>query len=357
MISDQELIIAEANIQRCLSLAQLGAGCVAPNPMVGAVLLYDGQIIGEGYHQRYGEAHAEVNCLDSVSKMDELKINKSTLYVSLEPCTHHGKTPPCSDLIIKKSIPKVVVGCIDPFAQVNGKGIEKLRRAGIEVVSPLLEQQCVEINKRFFTFQKKHRPYVILKWAESADGKLANADYSRAYLSSEFSNRLVHKWRLDEASLLIGTNTAYHDDPTLNQRHWKGPDPTRIILDLNLRLPHSLKIFDKGQNTIILNLHKNEVNGKLIYSKIDDDVYLINNILKRIYELKINSVMVEGGTRILQTFIDSGIWDEARVIRNQVKTIGNGIEAPILKQAQINEQEELTSDLISYYSNLQNEGY
>ena len=255
-------------MHRCLELAGHGSGYVSPNPMVGAVLVHSGRIIGEGYHQRYGQAHAEVNCIDSVSETDRRLIGESTLYVSLEPCAHFGKTPPCTDLIIKHKIPKCVVGCRDPFKEVDGKGIEKLRAAGVHVEVGVLEKECKELNKRFFTFHTEHRPYIILKWAQTGDGFIAgplnpSASWRRTFedsgetkviqerllISNEYSNRLVHKWRSEEASILVGTNTALLDDPELTTRLWTGPSPVRIVLDMNLRLPSSLKMFnDTGQN-------------------------------------------------------------------------------------------------------------
>src|SRR4026209_222335 len=205
---------------RCLELAEKGSGYVAPNPMVGAVLVHDGKIIGEGYHRQYGQAHAEVNCLSSIKEGDKNKIARSVLYVSLEPCSHFGKTPPCTDLIITNKIPNVVIGCSDPFKEVNGKGIEKLKAAGVNVVYGILERECQQLNKRFFTFHTRHRPYIILKWAETADGKIAGDGASRLFISNEQTNRLVHKWRSEEASILVGTNTVLMHDPELTTRNW-----------------------------------------------------------------------------------------------------------------------------------------
>ncbi|MFI5128490.1 MAG: bifunctional diaminohydroxyphosphoribosylaminopyrimidine deaminase/5-amino-6-(5-phosphoribosylamino)uracil reductase RibD, partial [Chitinophagales bacterium] len=249
---------------RCLELAKLGAGQVAPNPMVGAVLVHDDRIIGEGYHQKYGEAHAEVNCIGqaALSGLTDA-ISQSTLYVSLEPCSHFGKTPPCTDLIIKHKIPKVVIGCRDPFKEVNGKGIEKLIAAGIEVQQGVLEKECIDLNKRFLTFHTQHRPYIILKWAETADGFMAppapqggireESVRQRLLISNEYTNRLVHRWRSEEAAILVGTNTIENDDPELTTRLWPGHSPVRLIVDMNLRLPSSLKVFNGQEETIIFN--------------------------------------------------------------------------------------------------------
>ena len=242
----------EQCIQRCLQLADLGAGYTAPNPMVGALLVHDGLVIGEGYHQQYGEAHAEVICLRSVLASDRHRIPFSTLYVSLEPCCHFGKTPPCTDLIIREKIPHVVIGCRDPFPLVNGKGIERLQAAGVKVDCPVLEKMAEEKNRRFFTFHRQKRPYVILKWAESANHKMASGT-GRHFISNHWSNRLVHKWRSEEAGILVGTNTAFLDNPELTARLWPGKNPVRIVLDQNLRLPQTLNLFDGTQKTIILN--------------------------------------------------------------------------------------------------------
>src|SRR5215207_8983700 len=227
--------VSEIYMHRCLELARLGSGSVAPNPMVGAVLVYKDMIIGEGYHQQYGEAHAEVNCLNSVRPEHQHLIEQSTLYVSLEPCAHYGKTPPCADLIIQKKIPEVVVGCCDPFIQVNGKGIEKLQSAAVNVTIGVLEEECKQLNKRFFGFHTVQRPYVILKWAQTADGKVAGNDYGRKRISNQQTNRIVHKWRSEETTVVVGTNTALYDDPALTTRLWAGKNPVRIVVDMHMR--------------------------------------------------------------------------------------------------------------------------
>src|SRR5437868_6012424 len=231
-------------MHRCLELAKLAAGNVAPNPMVGAVLVHEEKIISEGYHKQFGEPHAEVNCINNVKEEDKHLIEKSTLYVSLEPCSHFGKTPPCTDLIIKNKIPKVVIGCVDIYKEVHGRGIKKLQDAEVEVVTGILEKECIELNKRFFTFHEKYRPYIILKWAESANGKIG-IDTERVLISNEYSDRLVHKWRSEEAAILIGTNTALKDDPSLTTRLWQGNNPVRLVIDMDLRLPSHLKIFNR----------------------------------------------------------------------------------------------------------------
>lgn len=350
----------EIYVHRCLELARLGAGHVAPNPMVGAVLVYEDRIIGEGYHMQYGQAHAEVNCIASVREEDRALIPQSTIYVSLEPCAHFGKTPPCADLIIRERIPRAVVGCRDPFPQVDGKGIEKLRAAGIEVEVGVLEAECIELNRRFFTFHKEHRPYIILKWAQSIDGKIGGSyelqaasykgeERKRVLISNEYSNRLVHKWRSEEASILVGTNTALLDDPALTVRLWKGPDPIRLVIDKDLRLPMTLRLFDGQVKTVVFNLVKHEEQGDLIYHQLSEDSHLVHQLVTALYQLKIQSVLVEGGAALLQSFIDEGYWDEARVITNESLQIPAGLPSPVLKDAVLSGQERLKTDLINFY--------
>ena len=337
-------------MHRCLQLAQLGAGNTAPNPMVGAVLVYGDRGIGEGYHQQYGLPHAEVNCINRVQKDDEHLISSSTLYVSLEPCAHFGKTPPCADLVIKHAIPLVVVGCRDPFKQVNGKGIEKLQNAGVKVIQGVLEEECKDLNKRFFVFNLEQRPYIVLKWAESNNGMIGKADGSKIAISNAFTNRLVHKWRGEEAGIMVGTNTAAYDDPQLNTRLWPGKVPVRLVLDLDLRLSSHLRVFDQQQRTTIFNAVKQENSGQVLYQKVERDKPLLPQILNACYQLNIQSVLVEGGARLLQTFIDAGLWDEARVIRNNELIIENGLPAPLLKNQSIHHSENHFADTIHYYT-------
>ena len=366
LIHYSPLTIHQKYMQRCLDLAKLGAGYVDPNPMVGTVLVHDGRIITEGWHQQYGGPHAEVNCINSVKEEDKNFISQSILYVSLEPCVHFGKTPPCTDLIIQQKIPKIFIGCRDPFKEVDGKGIEKLKAAGVEVelADRLLAYECKNINKRFFTFHTQQRPYIILKWAQTADGKMASPPAplhewrggtsgdpaaGRLLISNEYSNRLVHKWRSEEASILVGTNTAMLDDPELTIRLWPGLSPTRLVVDMNLRLPTSLKIFNGAVKTIIFNTIKQEENEHLIYYKLEKDKSLVHQILKALYELKILSILVEGGARLLQSFIDDGLWDEIRIIHNYSLNAGNGLNAPKPENAILVESEELFSDTIETY--------
>jgi diaminohydroxyphosphoribosylaminopyrimidine deaminase / 5-amino-6-(5-phosphoribosylamino)uracil reductase len=349
-------------MHRCIELAQLAAGDVAPNPMVGAVLVHRNRIIGEGYHQRYGAAHAEVNCIESVKEKDQHLIEQSTLFVSLEPCAHFGKTPPCADLIIQQNIPKVVIGTRDPFMQVNGKGIEKLQAAGIEVECGILEKECQTLNKRFFTFHIQHRPYVILKWAQTLDGKVAGEKSDRIYISNDFSNRIVHKWRSEEMAIAVGTNTALFDDPKLTTRLWPGRSPVRIVVDMDLRLPKSLRLFSSEIPTIVFNTKQHSLPMEKIpaddlktigvaYYQVTEDVSLIHQMMNALYRLSIQSVLIEGGPYLLQSFIDEGIWDEARVICNEQLAIGIGLPAPALRHMKLMHTKQIFSDSIRIYKN------
>lgn len=360
-------------MHRCLQLAQLGQGYVAPNPMVGAVLVHNNRIIGEGYHRQYGGPHAEVNCINSVSAQDEHFIPQSTIYVSLEPCAHFGKTPPCANLILDKKIPRVVIGCRDPFVQVNGKGIEKLQSAGVDITVGILAKECNELNKRFFTFHMQHRPYIVLKWAQTADGKVAPSQpppvgeeqetlqqKSRLLISNEYTNRIVHQWRSEEMAILVGTNTALYDNPELTTRLWPGKNPVRLVVDMELKLPHTLKLFNSEAPTIVFNTKRHHMPEALLASannhsvgfyQVTTDVNLVHQITHALYQLNIQSVLVEGGAFLLQSFIDEGIWDEARMITNQDLIIGNGLPAPLLKNGILQHTENVYSDSIRYYSN------
>lgn len=349
----------EQYMNRCIQLAKSGIGSVAPNPMVGAVLIYNNKIIGEGYHQKYGEAHAEVNCINGVTAENKSLIEKSTLYVSLEPCSHFGKTPPCVDFIIKNKIKKVVIGSIDVYKEVAGKGVKKLREAGIEVITGIFEKECVGLNKRFFTFHQKFRPYIILKWSQSANGKISGKpapvdapgekdSTKRIFISNEYSNRLVHKWRGEEAAILIGTHTAMQDDPLLTTRLWAGKNPVRIVIDKELKLPPVLKVFNNEAKTIIYNTIKYSALENPVYIKLDHENF-IEQLLHSLFEMNIQSVLIEGGAKTLQSFIDSSLWDEARVIINEELLIENGVAAPELKNYILEKKERYFGDEINYY--------
>lgn len=348
----------EQYMYRCLQLAMSGSGYVAPNPLVGAVLVHQNRIIGEGYHKIYGEAHAEVNCIASVKESDRRLISDSVLYVSLEPCSHYGKTPPCADMIIKNRIPRVVIGCRDPFPEVNGKGVEKLQRAGIALTLGVLEKECQTLNKRFFTFHQQHRPYIVLKWAESSNGAIAGAGEQTARISNPLTNRLVHRWRSEEASILVGTRTALLDDPSLTTRLWPGKNPVRLVIDNTLKLPHSLHLLDKSVVTVIFNTMKDTspeghigLSSGLLYYKINKDTGLIRQLTEGLYRLGLQSVLVEGGAGLLQSFIDENRWDEARVITNEMLFLPGGLQAPRLTAGILTENKYFMYDRVAFYTN------
>ncbi len=336
-------------MQRCLQLASNGLGNVAPNPMVGCVVVHDDKIIGEGFHANNGEAHAEVNAINSVKDRSVLK--DATLYVSLEPCAHHGKTPPCSDLIIESGIKKVVIASNDTNPLVLGKGIEKLKRAGVEVISGVLEKEARELNKRFFTFHEKKRPYIILKWAQTADGfidrKRKDNDQQALQISNEHSKRLLHKWRSEEQAIMVGTNTARLDNPRLDVRLVSGKNPLRIVLDKNLVLAESLNLFDASQPTLVFTSKKKTNQINLEFTTIDFEKHVLHQVLNVLYEKQIQSVIVEGGSKLLQSFIDENLWDEARVFISET-FIGNGIAAPKLN-AEPSSVSTIDNDKLYYF--------
>jgi diaminohydroxyphosphoribosylaminopyrimidine deaminase / 5-amino-6-(5-phosphoribosylamino)uracil reductase len=336
-------------MERCLKLAELGAGYTSPNPLVGAVLVHEGRIIGEGYHKQYGGPHAEVNCIGSVRDADRSLIPKSSLYVSLEPCVHHGKTPPCTDLILAEKISRVVVGCRDPFSEVNGKGIEKLLAHGVQVDYPVLNKESTELNRRFITFHQQKRPYIILKWAQSANHKMSGIQGKREMISNGYSNRLVHKWRSEEAGILIGTNTALLDNPELTVRLWDGKNPIRLVVDLSLRLPDSLKLFDGSGQTIVLNNSTDLKAGNLLFKKLLPGKSETSSILSAIHSLNILSVIVEGGPKLLQSFLEDDNWDEIRTITNNELMIPDGNPAPDIQNLKFLKSENYGADTISYY--------
>lgn len=337
-------------MQRCLDLAELGIAHTAPNPSVGAVLVHEDKIIGEGYTSPYGGPHGEVNCINSVSNDNKHLIEHATIYVSLEPCAHFGKTPPCADLIIRHKIKHAVIACRDPFEAVNGKGIEKLLAAGTEVTFGVLEQEAIESNKRFFTFHQQKRPYIILKWAQTADGFIAPKNQAeRLLITNEITNRLVHKWRSEEAAIMVGTNTALVDNPSLTNRLWTGKNPVRIFLDKDLRLPNHLHLFDHSIKTIVLNTIKNETTGKLVFHQIDANKSIPKQTCEALYFHKITSVIIEGGTQLLQSFIDENCWDEMRMITNKNLLIGDGVAAPKVFGANKVDSFNVEDDLVEYF--------
>lgn len=318
-------------MERCLFLAQLGAGNVAPNPLVGSVVVCDGKIIGEGYHEQYGQAHAEVNAIRSVK--DKSLLKKSTIYVNLEPCAHFGKTPPCADLIVTSEIPRVVIGCIDSYSEVAGKGIERMRHAGIEVIVGVAEAESLDLNRRFFTFHTKKRPYVILKWAQSLDGFIdidrSNGKKGIVWITQPETQVLVHKWRHEEAAILVGKNTIATDNPSLTCRAFDGNSPVRIVIDQKMRLDYGgFKVGDRSVKTYILTEKDIVSSGQLEFIRVVD--FSISGILNVLYKLNIQSVIIEGGKTTLNHFIASGYWDEARILTG-INTLKDGIKAPSIE--------------------------
>ena len=321
---------SESIMSRCISLARLGAGNVSTNPMVGAVVVHNGKIIGEGYHRKCGGPHAEVNAINSVK--DPALLPESEIYVSLEPCAHFGKTPPCADLIIEKKIKKVYVGCLDPFSKVDGKGIQKLRAAGVEVVVGVLEKECQELNRRFFTSVNLKRPYVILKWAQSIDGYI-DKDCKPVRISNHQTEILNHKWRSEEDAILVGYNTALRDNPSLTNRLWAGKNPLRVVLDRDGSLPKNLKIFDDSARTVVLDFH-------------GDD--MPHNVLSALNEMKVQSLIIEGGASTHRRFIKAGLWDEARIFVADVM-LGGGTKAAEIRGGRLVDTEDVGGDRLLRY--------
>ncbi|WP_405265849.1 bifunctional diaminohydroxyphosphoribosylaminopyrimidine deaminase/5-amino-6-(5-phosphoribosylamino)uracil reductase RibD [Cellulophaga sp. Ld12] len=347
--------IHEFYILRCIQIAQNGLGTTAPNPMVGAVIVHKNKIIGEGYTSPYGGAHAEVNAINSVK--DKSLLSESTIYVTLEPCSHYGKTPPCADLILKHHIKNVVVGLLDPHEKVAGQGIQKLKDAGCQVTVGVLEKECREHHKRFLTFQEKKRPYLILKWAETRDGFIAPETHLRTeekqafWITSPYSRQLVHQWRTEEQAILVGTNTVLADNPKLNVRSWTGRNPTRIIIDRNLKIDASHHVLDKSVKTIVFTAISDEskYNPDVEYLLIDFSKEIAAQICEALYLQNIQSILIEGGQRTLQTFIDENLWDEARIFIGN-STFKNGIKAPSLVGT-LKETNTIDQDLLNLYYN------
>jgi diaminohydroxyphosphoribosylaminopyrimidine deaminase/5-amino-6-(5-phosphoribosylamino)uracil reductase len=342
----------EVYMKRCLELATLGIGSVSPNPMVGAVIVHNDEIIGEGWHQKYGQAHAEVNAInDAFSRHKNAAelLKESTIYISLEPCSFHGKTPACSDLIIHHGIPNVVIACLDPNEKVNGLGVKGLEAAGIKVSVGLLKEEAIHLNRRFNTRIQQQRPYIILKWAETADGYFAPDNGSQHWISGLQAKQLTHRWRSEEDAILVGKNTARIDNPKLTTRLWSGKNPKRVVLDKNLELPSSLHLFDQKVETIVLNLKKTELTPNLKYISLESfDYYLAETIAYQLYLLDIQSVIIEGGAKTLNLFIKAGLWDEARVFKSK-NSWKNGIPAPILLKAPSHRQSMGKDSLTTYF--------
>ena len=338
----------ESYMQRCVDLAYLGQGNVSPNPMVGCVIVKNGLIIGEGYHSEYGGKHAEIKAIESV--LDQKEIENSTVYISLEPCVHHGKTPPCVNELINRKIKNAVIGSRDSNPIVGGKGIESLKRAGIEVHENVLSEACRTLNKRFFTFHEKRRPYVILKWAQTSDGYLdKNREIGEKginWISSPESKVLVHKWRSEEQSILVGRNTIMNDNPSLTVREISGKNPTRIVIDSQLQLSKDVNIFSKDAPTLVFNRLKNDQTDGVEWIKISETS--TKHILDELFKRNIQSVLVEGGSRTLQYFIIDNVWDEARVIVGDVK-FGDGVKAPVMNKVPSRAHQFSDHDTIYYY--------
>ncbi|AUP77843.1 bifunctional diaminohydroxyphosphoribosylaminopyrimidine deaminase/5-amino-6-(5-phosphoribosylamino)uracil reductase RibD [Flavivirga eckloniae] len=329
----------ETYIKRCIEIAKNGLGTTRPNPMVGSVIVYKDKIISEGYTSPYGGNHAEVNAINAVTNKALLK--EATIYVTLEPCSHYGKTPPCSDLIIKHKIPNVVIGCIDDNAMVAGKGIKKLQEAGCNVTVGVLETECKAHHKRFFTFHNKKRPYIILKWAETSDGFIApksKDEQKPVWISSTTSRQLVHKWRSEEQAILVGTNTVLQDNPSLTVRDWKGNHPIRIVLDKDLKLPVTYSVFNEEAKTITIS-----------ENTIDYHKPVAQQICDALYKEDINSIIIEGGQKTIQTFIDENLWDEARIFIGQAK-FNEGVNAPKFVGKLVSE-EKIMTDTLKFYKN------
>ena len=341
--------IHEFYIKRCIELAKNGLGTTYPNPLVGSVIVYNGKIIGEGWHKKSGESHAEVNAIRAVK--DKSLLAKATIYVSLEPCSHYGKTPPCADLIIQNKIPNVVIGTVDPNEKVAGNGIKKLIEAGKNVTVGILEKECHELNKRFFTFHIQKRPYIILKWAESQDGFIAPENretQSPVWISNAYSRQLVHKWRSEEQAILVGTKTVLADNPKLNVRDWTGNNPVRIVIDRKNCISKESYIFDNEVKTILISEKEQESEKEnIVYETIDFHFNSTRQILDVLYKNKIQSVLIEGGRDTLQRFIDEKLWDEVRVFVGKID-LKSGTKAPIIDQKPFEKKALITDELIQY---------
>jgi len=327
--------IHEKYIKRCIDLAKNGLPGAMPNPSVGALLIVDNLIIAEGYTSAYGGPHAEVNAITYAQIHTPELIKKATLYVSLEPCSHYGKTPPCADLVIASSIPKVVIGTIDPHAKVAGNGIKKLIEAGIDVTVGVLEDECYEVNKRFFTYHKRKRPYIILKWAQTSDGYIAPKHRNKkapVWITNSHSRQLVHKWRSEEQAILVGAQTVLADNPSLTTRDWHGKSPLRIVLTNGIDLPKDACIFNDQAETLIIT---------------SQDPKEISDIL---YKKEVQSIIIEGGAKTLQSFINSNIWDEARVFTSKV-TFGNGVKAPMISKQENSISQDIKGDFLITHKN------
>lgn len=343
-------IIDEHYMARCIQIAQNGLGSTYPNPFVGSIIVHEGKIIGEGYTSKYGGPHAEVNAVNSVQDQSVLK--DSTLYVTLEPCSHYGKTPPCCDLVIQKGFKRVVIGTLDPFAAVNGQGYLRLLENGIDVTLGVLEAECKELNRRFITFHQEKRPYIILKWAQTHDGYMGHDDVQK-WITNCYSRQLVHQWRTEEQAILVGKKTALVDNPQLNTRFWEGKDPLRISIDKYLAIPRHFNLYDRSIPTVIFNAIEESEQENLKLVKIDFDEDILPPILRYLYENNYQSLIVEGGSDTLQKFIDLGLWDEARILSSNVFW-NEGIKAPVVNGKRV-KQLQVIDDHLTVIRNQKND--
>lgn len=336
----------EFYIRRCIELAQKAIGNTYPNPLVGSVIVHNDKIIGEGYHHKAGESHAEINAINSVE--EKSLIPESTIYVSLEPCAHFGKTPPCALKIVELGFKKVVIGAMDSHDKVNGKGKKIIQEAGIEVVSGVLEKECIELNKRFFTYHERRRPFIILKWAESGD-RFMDKDFKPTQISNALTKQFVHQLRSNEHSILIGTMTALRDNPSLTTREIVGRNPIRILIDIDLKVPKYFNVYSNEAETLVFNSVKEGDEGNIKFIKTSRENF-IENMLKTLYELQIQSIIVEGGSLVLQQFIDAGLWDETIIIKNKNLVLENGTKAPRFSKTPIDTR-DFRDNVIEFYKN------
>jgi len=337
-------------MNRCFHLAKNGLGNVSPNPLVGAVIVANDRIIGEGWHNKFGGAHAEVNAFESVGKEHHHLLPESTLYVNLEPCNHHGKTPPCVDLLLEKKIPRVVISTVDSNPLVGGMGIKKLRENGVHVEIGILKEEGRSLNKRFFTFIEEKRPYVILKWAQTLDGLFAKNTSKQTWITTEMSRRIVHKWRSEEDAILIGKNTLTVDKPKLNNRYFSAEkQPIRIVISAKVPQLRNYHFFDESQPSVIINSETESIENHMQYWQFDFNRNLLINILERLYKEKVQSVIIEGGAYTLQQFLDENLWDEARILTG-IEAFDEGKQAPTIKGTII-DHFHVDSDMVTYYKN------
>ena len=339
----------EIFMKRCFELAEIARGRVSPNPMVGAVLVHNGIIIGEGYHEYFGGPHAEVNCINAVLQENRSLIAESTLYVSLEPCNHHGKTPPCTDLILNNRIPEVVVACTDPNSLVQGVGIERLRLNGVKVVTNVLQKKAESLNAAFFSFHQKKRPFVLLKWAQTSDGKISDNGTTPLKITNRLTDTMVHRWRSETDAIMIGTNTLLKDNPSLTNRKWYGKNPLRLAIDMDVQSTFQFNIYDDKAPTIIFNSKRSETIANVEFVQISFDGSWVSSILEFLYNRNVQTLLVEGGTSLLQSFIDENIWDECRVITNTKQMAGEGTKAPLLPSDNLINTTYVRNDRIEVY--------